>query len=112
MEFVSQGFAEVDEDSLNCQHEETGCLFQLDVDPCEYRNVGAEYPDVVSEMSARLDAWERAVDPLVTLDDRIEACDDTFWSPFEGYVEGAVSREIWCGERGGEVVVDGCGSGV
>jgi len=94
MECDVNGYLSVSEDSLECQHSEMGCLFDITVDACEYHNVATEYPEVVQEMIGKLDVWsERAVDALVRDDntigfreyDPLTVCDSQFWCPFQQY---------------------------
>lgn len=40
--------------STNCQPEKSPCLFHIPSDPCEYNNIAASHPDIVSQLLLRL----------------------------------------------------------
>ncbi|XP_033099224.1 arylsulfatase J-like isoform X2 [Anneissia japonica] len=54
--------------STNCQPFKAPCLFNIKLDPCEYNNVADIYPDITSEMKARLDEILPTVVPAANKD--------------------------------------------
>lgn len=92
----AEGYLEVSDDSLACQHSERGCLFEITTDACEYVNVASENEEIVDEMIRKLDGYaQRAVSALVTGANTLRfeeydpnlVCDSTFWCPFEEYAQ-------------------------
>eukprot|EP00484_Ammonia_sp_Unknown_P020596 CAMPEP_0197053618 /NCGR_PEP_ID=MMETSP1384-20130603/27844_1 /TAXON_ID=29189 /ORGANISM="Ammonia sp." /LENGTH=667 /DNA_ID=CAMNT_0042486549 /DNA_START=2482 /DNA_END=4485 /DNA_ORIENTATION=- len=84
----------VSSNAVGCHLEETGCLFDLSLDPCEYNNLAEAYPEVVQQMVATLDNYQRKATPaLITDDNQLpfetidphRACDSQFWCPFQEY---------------------------
>jgi len=45
-------------DDLECSDTESGCLFNVDADPCELDDVGHRFEDLRQEMAVRLDAFK------------------------------------------------------
>jgi len=81
----------ITQEELDCYKAENGCLFNLEVDPCELNNVGEQYPEVRDVMISTLDGFEEnAVTPLLDDDDVLDFddydpevhCDSDFWCPF------------------------------
>eukprot|EP01083_Nonionella_stella_P001832 5260_1 len=84
----------VDRSSAGCHL--TGCLFNIEEDPCEYTNLVEMYPDVAQHMIHRLDFHQhKATEPLITMDNQLPfdqidprlACNSEFWCPFQEYHE-------------------------
>ena len=46
-----------------CQPEKSPCLFNLREDPCEYHNVAADFPELVSQLQNRLKQFKRSMIP-------------------------------------------------
>lgn len=93
----------VDSKTLDCHHQEGGCLFNLEEDPCEQKDVGDENSEIRDKMIERLDFYEeRSVTPLVTMEDRLEwdeydpmkQSNSNFWSPFMEYKDVAFEHTL------------------
>merc|ERR1712173_31673 len=85
---------QINADSIGCHLEESGCLFDLQTDPCEYTNLATVNPDILDAMIQRLDYYaQKATSPLITEDNTLDfeiidphnACDSEFWCPFQLY---------------------------
>ena len=50
--------------STNCKVTEAPCLFNVTADPCEYRNIADDFPDVVSELLVRLSEYNATAVPV------------------------------------------------
>jgi len=84
--------------SVECIDTETGCLFDLDLDPCEYYDLSSLYPDINKKLKDRLDFFqEQSAPPLMGENNANElfgkeviqperVCHNPqFWCPFKRY---------------------------
>eukprot|EP01083_Nonionella_stella_P140998 433618_1 len=84
--------------SIGCQDTEQGCLFDLELDPCEYYDLSMIYPDLLQRFQDRLDEFqEDAVVALMgennenelvqrdTIDPRKVCSNTMYWCPYQTY---------------------------
>jgi len=84
--------------SVGCQSTETGCLFDLTLDPCEYYDLSAVYPELQASLQQRLDAYQsESVVPLMgenyanelaskaEIDPQTVCANPNFWCPYKSY---------------------------
>jgi len=94
--------SEVSDNSLYCHLEETGCLFNMDLDACEKQNVGDQYPEVRANLIDRLDYYQAKSAPILIIAGSgmdIEDFDpgekgDDFWGPYREYEEVTFEEEL------------------
>ena len=48
----------------NCDYRRQYCLFNVTADPCEYRNLAHQYPDVVTELLSLIQGYNRTAVPI------------------------------------------------
>jgi hypothetical protein len=51
-------------DTYECDPAKSPCLFDLANDPCEYRNLAKQHPQVVSELLGRLERFKKTAVPV------------------------------------------------
>ena len=74
---------------MTCLSAETGCLFDLAMDPCERKNIAADYTEIRDALSSLLDSYqEQAVTMLIVDGSEMDPMyneNTTFWGPYLEY---------------------------
>merc|ERR1712048_482482 len=84
--------------STNCVNTESGCLFDLTLDPCEYYDLSSVYPSIAKKLAQRMNEFQnKATVPLMgennanelfgrEIIEPIKVCHNKeFWCPFKHY---------------------------
>ena len=78
--------------SYDCYQQDTGCLFDIESDPCEYYDVGEQYADVRASMIDRLDEYVNIMPRALIhrgneLNESVYTPQDgaLYWAPFMRY---------------------------
>jgi len=80
-----------DINSFKCYGSETGCLFNLEEDACEFYDVGDEYPEIRDQLMERLDYYaSTSPGPVILKSNQFNESvyapkDGQFWGPFIDY---------------------------
>jgi len=91
---TTEHLQELSTEDINCYLRESGCLFHLGDDPCEFEDVGDEYPQIRKEMVQRMDeilgvSVTALINDNISLDvsvyDPAYVCDADFWCPFMAF---------------------------
>eukprot|EP00484_Ammonia_sp_Unknown_P016451 CAMPEP_0197034286 /NCGR_PEP_ID=MMETSP1384-20130603/12442_1 /TAXON_ID=29189 /ORGANISM="Ammonia sp." /LENGTH=634 /DNA_ID=CAMNT_0042464193 /DNA_START=33 /DNA_END=1934 /DNA_ORIENTATION=+ len=84
--------------SIGCQSTDKGCLFDLDLDPCEYYDLSEVYPEMVTKFQSRLDEFQseatvalmgennaNELAPKSWINPRMVCANTDFWCPYQDY---------------------------
>jgi len=95
------GVVPEDANAFSCYQDDMGCLFDLESDPCEYYNVGSDYPKIRNRLMTRLDEiLDVTPGALISRGNELNTSvyapesSDSFWGPFMRYDSVVFEREL------------------